>query len=195
MRHEKPVVLVDMDGVLTDFGAAVTNKLQSFHANIIIPQRVSNDIADDFPPELSQDIYEIIRDENFFNQMPLNKGAIEGWEQLLRLGYDPRVCSSPLADNPRCVEAKKEWLKEKMVPHFGSRVLNLAQITRDKHSIDAVANIDDNPLLVVEPATTWQHVMFTQRYNTSINTDLRLDGWRDPNIATVLDRATRRSYS
>lgn len=185
----KETVLVDMDGVLADFDGFIFDRLPS---GIIKVVRKDFYITGDYP-EHHDLIYEIAGHETFFHDLPVMENALEGWQRLVDLGYDPRICSAPMAHNKQSVEGKREWLRRHLAPVFGKQVVERAYIDTAKYKYEGLVLIDDRPVIDTnEGQATWQHVVFDHEYNQESNAELRLHGWLDPNLEETLEEAKRR---
>ncbi|WP_182263414.1 5' nucleotidase, NT5C type [Rhodococcus sp. UFZ-B548] len=119
-------VLIDMDGVLANFDHAV---LQGLSAHTELVDRQNFYIAKDYPNHKEQ-VRSIMSHPEFFFELPLIEGALEGWAALLELGYEPRICSAPLMMNPKSQEGKLAWLATHLAPTFGHSVVDMAIIDR-----------------------------------------------------------------
>ena len=193
MNTNRPIVLVDMDGVLADFDAGIESQLAAdILAAAPFSNRTSFYIRDTYP-EHQEAIEAIHNAEGFFRNLPLIEGAIDGWQSLLDLGYEPRICSSPLLSSVDCEGEKLAWLEEHFVPHFGPSVVENALITRDKFSCDGIALIDDKPDIKRMDEASWQHIVFDHPYNQKTTSTLRLHGWHDPNLKQLLEAAKKAS--
>lgn len=173
MSEVKPVVLVDMDGVLADFDGATIAHLQSPEINIPLRPHSSFYHRDNYTdPSHVKAIDQLHASRNFFRTLPLVDGALEGWQAIEELGYEPRICSSPLHTNEWCVDEKREWIKE----HLGARAASAAIIDSRKELYGGIALIDDRPVVKNAEVATWQHVVFDASYNREVESDLRLTG-------------------
>lgn len=98
------------------------------------------------------------------------------------MGYEPRICSSPLHTNEWCKEEKLKWIEE----HLGREAAKSAIIDSKKELYDGIALIDDRPEVKTSGETAWQHVVFDAPYNKDSTSTIRLNGWHDPGLPAVL---------
>jgi 5'-nucleotidase len=173
-----------MDGVLADFDAEITKRVKDQHPYITLLETRDNFYFSDDYPEYKTLIRDISNEPGFFDSLPLIDHATTGWQRVIDLGYHPRICSSPIRSNPHSETEKRTWLQR----HFGSRVAEEAIITSDKYRYDGIALIDDRPELRHAAEASWQHIIFDQPYNHSVN-KLRIHGWLDDELATTLKAA------
>ena len=183
---ESLTVLIDMDGVLANFDSEVLNRIQKQYPHIpILSARSNFYIADDYP-EHKELVREISDQPGFFESLPLVDSALEGWQRIIDLGYNPRICSSPISSNPNSEREKRLWIEHHFVPFFGSYVVEQAIITKNKHLYEGRALIDDRPEVRDSDKASWKHIVFDQLYNKHIERP-RLYGWRDNKLPELLD--------
>jgi 5'-nucleotidase len=186
-RGSDDVVLVDMDGVLADFDAAVLDQLPPAIARVA---RTNFYIAEDYPRHVAHVEY-ITSHPDFFLNLPLVDNALQGWQRLIDAGYQPRVCSAPLSRNELSVQNKLEWLRRHFVPRFGEPVVSDAIIDKEKYRYHGLALIDDRPEVNTNNGqATWRHIVFDRPYNKHSSAALRIRGWNDPHLEETL-RAAR----
>jgi 5'-nucleotidase len=186
--NESPTVLVDMDGVLADFDAAILKRVAADLPHITpLPTRRNFYIADDYP-EHSILIREMSRQPGFFASLPVVHGALEGWRRIIDLGYRPRVCTAPMRSNPACRTEKLAWLTKHFEPDFGPSVARQAIVTKEKHLCAGTALIDDRPEVRRSGEAIWQHIVFDRPYNQGGHR-LRLHGWEDELLEELLKTA------
>jgi 5'-nucleotidase len=188
-RGGDDVVLVDMDGVLADFDAAV------LHGIPVIEHvaRTHFYVAEDYPQHVAH-VEHITSHSEFFRNLPLVDNALEGWQRLIDAGYHPRICSAPLSRNREAMQSKLAWLRRHFVPRFGEHVISEAIIDKTKSRYDGLALIDDRPEVDTNNGqATWRHIVFDQPYNEHSRAALRIRGWDDPRLEDILEAARRES--
>lgn len=182
---ERSVVLVDMDGVLADFDGATKQYLAKHHSEIpIVEKRRHFYFRDDYPDLGHQAIINRLHaSRGFFASLEPIDGALEGWQRLIELGYEPRVCTAPLHTNEWCVEEKTDWIQR----YLGGVAARTAILDTAKEQYPGIALIDDRPVVKNADVAPWQHILFTASYNQDVETAYRLNGWSDENLVNLLE--------
>ena len=178
-----------MDGVLADTDRAARAFLKAHHPDIPLVPRRSFYFHHDYPSDAHRAIIGAFHAQYFFRDLPEIPGAIQGWQRIIDLGYEPRICSSPLLSNKWCEAEKLDWVEQ----HLGMRARETAIITRHKEQASGMALIDDRPVIKHADQATWQHITFHQPYNQHVDTPLRLRDWNDENLPAILERAAQMS--
>lgn len=187
---KRDIVLIDLDGVLADFDGATQKFLEQHHPEIPIAERKNFYYRYDYPDPAHVAIIDTLHaSRHFFRDLPLIEGALEGWQHVIELGYEPRVCSSPLHSNEWCKDEKLDWIER----HLGEKAVQTAIITSTKELAEGIALIDDRPEIKNADKASWQHIVFGQPYNQQVDTPLRLNGWSDENLPTILNQAAKMS--
>jgi len=185
---ERPIVLVDMDGVLADFDGATETFLRDNHPHIPIVVRKEFYFRDNYDDEAHRAIINKLQSSrSFFRNLPQIPGALEGWQRIVDLGYEPRICSSPLHTNEWCKDEKLAWIDH----YLGRHAMKTACITSHKEECDGIALIDDRPEIKNAASAPWRHILFDQPYNANVKAELRLHGWHDSNLESLLEIAAK----
>jgi 5'-nucleotidase len=183
---ESLTVLIDMDNVVADFDSEVLKRIGEQYPHIsLVSTRPNFYIADDYPAHRGL-VRGILNQPGFFHSLPIVEGAPEGLERIIDLGYEPRICTSPIDTNQSSVPEKLKWLSRNFVPIFGTRIVEQAIITRDKYLFEGRALIDDCPEINRADEAIWAHIIFNRPYNQRA-TGLRLNGWLDEILPEILE--------
>ena len=171
------LILLDQDGVLADFERGFLDKWRKqFPNEIYVPldERTSFSLRDDYPQHLGEQIYNIFTAEGFILSLLPIEGAIAGVNELVALGHEVRICTSPFSQYKNCVGEKYAWVEK----YFGKQFTKKIILSKDKTLIKGDILIDDNPnpkgILVPE----WEHVLFDQPYNRSVRGKCRAS-WKN----------------
>lgn len=172
------MILVDQDGPLANFeGSFLKNWQNSFPKELFIPleERTTFYMQEQYPTHLTEKVHSIYSSPGFFRNLEPTKGAIEAIKELVKLGHDVRICTSPLSRYEHCVLEKFEWVEKHLGRQFTKRII----LTKDKTMVRGDLLIDDKPEItgVFEP--TWEHIVFDYPYNKHIKEKRRLswDNW------------------
>lgn len=162
------LILIDQDGVLADFDRGFYNAWQASDNAYpaIEPQHRRNFyVKDDYPKDIQADAVDIITAKGFFRDLPAIAGAVESLNQLLDLGHDVRICTSPLNIYKNCVQEKYEWVEQHLGLDFIARMI----VTKDKTVVHGDVLIDDKPVVTGSRIPAWQHIVYDQPYNRHID--------------------------
>lgn len=85
-------------------------------------------------------------------------------KELLALGMDVRICTSPLSQFENCVAEKYLWVEK----HLGREATNRLILTKDKTLVHGNLLIDDKPLIQGAVKPRWKHVLFDAPYNRGV---------------------------
>lgn len=172
------LILVDMDGVTTDWGTGYNEVLDSF-----------GPVADNIPRHKDQKTFnmheglsfketrlvdEAMATMDYYGLAPI-EGAVDALHSMLDYGHDVMICTSPWLPNKDCIRHKIDWLDKHLGHGWAERVI----VTKDKTMVHGDWLIDDKPSITGRKDPTWYQVVFTQPYNINVNTSLRLNGWAE----------------
>lgn len=190
-------ILVDMDGVIANWGATWDDALDSYgeHAADIprTPTRPPSTSTRAAPTTRRRSSPRSSTSPGFYRHIAPIDGARTALKGLLRAGHDVRIVTSPWVSNPTCASDKLNWVVE----HYGSRWAQRVIITTDKTLVRGDILIDDKPVISGElpeystganHARSWEHVIFDQPYNRHITNRRRILDWGDIRaIAEILE--------
>lgn len=138
------LILIDQDGVLADFAGCFEAAWKAAgHTHPVVPlsQRRSFYMRDEYPVELRQSVEAIYTAPGFFRELPAISGAVEAMHDMLALGHEVGICTSPLNQYRHCVTEKYEWVERHLGANFVSRIILL----KDKTLVRGDVLIDDKP--------------------------------------------------
>ena len=179
MHHEgmsKPLILLDQDGPLADFDAAIHEVLADLghDPGVLVATEwdYTNDVTRHFGPEAA-DALDVARlTPGFFRHLPVTPGAQEAVEQLLDAGCEIAVCTAPSLANPTCASDKLWWI-ERHFPALSERVI----ITIDKTWVHGDVLVDDKPVVTGALAPTWSHLRFASKGTEHLDDGREIDDW------------------
>lgn len=170
--------LIDMDGVLADWcgGMEAVLGVMLDNASEIIDWSTWRGTA----PGCSQREREKFRSAmtipGFYAGLTPMPGIRDALHEMLDLGHDVHIVTTPDSTNPTSHSDKFHWLERHLGEGWGKR----AVMTHDKTLIAGDVLIDDKPdvagALTVPP---WRHVVFDAPYNRHIEDRQRLSSWHD----------------
>lgn len=171
------IVLMDMDGPLADFEAAVPKFLE-MRGLPVIPKlarngKSSRDQYDEAFPGMgmSSVIREIVNSSGFYQGLDLVEGAKEALLDLESEGHDVFICTSPMIGSDHCASEKFRWVDY----HLGRRWTEQLIITKDKTMVHGDVLVDDKPYVKGLMRPTWQQVLYREVHN-------RLSDWPGPRV-------------
>ncbi|CAJ1440547.1 unnamed protein product [Effrenium voratum] len=173
MRLVKPVVLVDMDGVLVDWDAGFIKAWN----NRTPVNRSSYEMEKCVPAQSYGEAVELFCAEGFFRGLPEMADAVASLKDMVRRGFEVMICTAPFAKSRYCAQEKWEWIRE----HLGEEWLTRMIITQDKTTVRGDLLIDDKPKITGSQIPLWSQILFDAPYNRDIemNGRRRLCAWKD----------------
>lgn len=169
-------ILVDMDGVLANWGARYDAGLDCHGDAAIFIPRTAGQRHFDLMADRSEDQKAIIRsvmaEPGFYAELEPMPGAIDAFLSMAS-EFEVFICTSPWMANPTCVQDKLDWVER----HLGAPWLSRVIVTSDKTTVDADVLIDDRPDIPMVERASWQQVLFDQPYNQGHG--VRMRGWAE----------------
>lgn len=173
-------ILIDMDGVISDYDQEFLQRWRSRHADkfyVPVEARTTFYVVDEYPEELKPLAAEILLESGFFRDMIPVLGAKEALEEMQTMGFEVFICSSPLSTYQNCVLEKYEWVEE----HLGAAWVRQLILTKDKTVIKGDFLIDDKPLITgAQDPPDWEHILYDRPYNRGTNKRrITWNNWKD----------------
>ncbi|MGW8431171.1 5' nucleotidase, NT5C type [Curtobacterium citreum] len=191
----QPVVLVDMDDVLVDFGAGLYERFLLDHPGHHIKRPEERDNFDLFGGETDDHKTRLMASMNhpelYASLKPL-PGAFDALHQMIDLGINVRICTAPWATNPTCASQKMTQLEELGGQFFANRAI----ISKDKTFVFGDLLIDDRSGVTGAIPPTWKQLLFTQPHNRLDTVLPRLagwDGWQSTVLPMLADILTEKA--
>ncbi len=172
-------VLVDMDGIVTDLLGKWLNRYNAMYGDTLDVENIlSFDLHSYVHDVCGEDIYRIIEEPGFFDDLDPLPGAIAGVNNL-REKHEVRFATA--CAGPDSARAKLEWIER----HFGLDRRHVF-VCHDKDWIEADAIIDDKPDTLVRFAELGRRTAtIAYPYNRSIapQVDVYAESYEDPAAA------------
>jgi len=176
-------ILIDQDNVLADFDGGFLKEWRAQYPDevfVSFEDRKEFYTYKDYPEELKDKIRAVYTAPGFIKNLTLIDGALEAVTQLIKLGHDVRICTSPLSNYENCVLEKYAWVEQ----HFGRDFIKRIVLTKDKTLIRGDILIDDKPVVTGLFYPEWRHIIFDRPWNKDVH-GKRIIDWG--NYKTVLE--------
>ena len=172
-KKKKPIILIDMDGVLADFDNGLIDIWKVKHPNkpyVPLEERTSFYSINEYPLLHRPLVWKVMMEEDFFINLPPIAGSIKAVKKVARSGFKVRFCSSPLIPNKTGASQKYQWIGK----HFGPQWMGKLILAPDKTYVHGDVLIDDRPEIKGDQTPSWEHVLYDQPYNRQIKGQRRM---------------------
>ena len=144
-------ILIDMDNTICDFDGEVVRRFtDKFPGQTMLSTSAATrknwGIAEDVREPYSEEVKKIFRESGFTESLPPIAGAARALKEMLAEGYDVRLCTSPLVNQPMGVGEKFVWVAAVLGDEWKKRII----ITSDKTMVKGLMLIDDKLAIVDE---------------------------------------------
>jgi 5'-nucleotidase len=183
-------ILVDLDGVVADWGGAYGRRLDAYGAAAAgIPRhrdQLTFDLNEGRTDAEKRIIAAIMVEPGFYAELEPIAGARSVLKALRAQGHEIYFVTSPWVSNPTCASDKLNWVARVYGDHWAQRTI----ITSEKHLVRGDVLIDDKPEIKNAADAEWRHILFTQPYNAHIDDHrARLDSWTLDGAAWAITQA------
>lgn len=172
------IVLVDLDGVVADWGYGYNRQLSFFGLESFGPyeSRQGWDLTAGMTEEQRRIHANLMRVPGFYRDLPPIEGAIDAIWKLIAEGHTPFFVSTPYRSHETCASEKLAWVGE----HFGQTMQSRTILTEDKTVVMGDVLVDDKPLIRgSNPTPTWRHLCFGNYGYSSSTLSQRVETWYD----------------
>jgi 5'-nucleotidase len=199
-------ILIDQDGVLADFVLGLYQELERRLAPADFAHMPDMNTAETFYVEdcinsgdpkydiwlKNQVIHVVDTWEGMFRDIPPIPGAVEHVQLLQDLAakhnIGVRICTAPHVEHKTCHSDKAAWAAK----HLGDTWAKQMIMSHDKTVVRGLVLLDDKPKVTGSLEPMWEHVVFGAPCNR--HTDrIRVDGWSEASVMTILNRALERN--
>ena len=109
-------ILIDMDGVCTDYISAIEKELKRRGFETLPREQITKSpYRENYPEETRstvESVFEyILSHKGLVRNLPMIEGTKEALEEMLKLGLDPTMCTTPAGDYEICMSEKITWVK------------------------------------------------------------------------------------
>ena len=167
------IILLDMDGPLADFEGGFLTKWKEKHPELSYIEkhdRNTFDVKKQYPTEYVKFVREIYTSHGFIENLPVIPGSIDFIRDVIELGHEVFICSTPTSTYDPNVIEKYRWVENNLGKDFINRLI----LTRDKTLIRGDVLIDDNLEIKGKLSPVWKHVVFNAPYNTNVGEPFRI---------------------
>lgn len=172
-------ILIDLDGVLTDWGTAFDRELDNIGGEAAgvprthDPRNVNWNMTTGRTRAEAEAIEEAMTQMRYDWLQPIEGGA-RALADLEEEGHDVWLVSSPYLPNYSCASDKYLWVRRNLGAHWAARTI----LTLDKTLVDGDLLIDDKPAVTGAREPSWRHVLFGDYpYQAGSTAELRLPDW------------------
>lgn len=153
------IVLVDLDGVVADWGWGYNEWLGHYELAEFGPyeSRPTWNLTEGMDEIQKKRHANLMNQVGFYASLPVVEHAREGIAALREEGHTVYFVSTPYLSNPTCASEKLDWVRR----HFGSTMQKNTILTTDKTLVMGEILIDDKPLITGRNLfPSWKHLCF-----------------------------------
>ena len=136
----------------------------------------------DYPQE--DVLYPILSQPNFLRDLPEIEGAVEAVKEMMAMGHQVYIFSTPFAKESDGDLQQKFWVDKRFGDGFSSSEYFILMKNRGVLNVDFLIN-DDIPSITI-PDPTWKLVVFDSPTNQQIDCPRRIMSWQGEEWKKVL---------
>lgn len=157
-------ILVDMDNTIANWDATLKSYMDSNKLPWIDPN--AWDVTKRGYDHITfSQIKQVINGPEFYASLQVSDGAVETLNNLHRIGFDVKLCTSPPEENPHAIYEKRDWVHT----YLGKGWVDSIIFAHDKTIVNGKVLIDDKPCVYgIKFDPEWKHVLFDQPYNRGL---------------------------
>lgn len=170
-----PITLVDMDGVIYEWGQQLNRVLKSIDPDFpVVPDRYRNSFTHLAGPGAEMRVVDwALLHPDLYTDGEATAGSVEALEIMRAIGLDVILCTTPAWKNPFGYSGKVQFA----VTNFGDWVGDRMTFTHDKTLVFGDVIVDDKPGIKGRVTPSWDHIVFDQSYNKNHDTGHRIYNW------------------
>lgn len=180
------VVILDCDGVLSDFVGGLFSELKS--KGFQIPDQLNTyEIFDQMDERSKAESHHILNSGEFWATMPVIEEAAAVVDALKAENHDIVVATTPWGSCMEWGYARRAWLTR----NLGLRATRVITVY-DKHLIHGDVIVDDKPETVTKWQNKWQNgkaFLMNRPWNTNATVPCPRINWDEEGIQSLLQAA------
>lgn len=160
--------LFDQDGVIAEWQSNFDGHYRTLFPHINAPFLTNNNnwhMTQGLDDEGVEAVKHVMELPGFYRDLEPAPGAAEVLNAILDQGDEVFICTTPYITNPTCASDKIDWVEKHIGAGWGKRMI----ITSDKTAVRGDILIDDKPEITGAFIPTWEHVLFSQPYNLTVD--------------------------
>jgi len=174
------IILIDQDGPLADETTRLFEILQERYPDrpdIYARKRGVFTLRENFSEDFHEAIEDIRRSKNFYLSFQPVPGSTQAIKEMLELGHEVFICTSPLSHYEHCVVEKFQWVEKHLGEEFTRKII----LAKDKTVVRGDILIDDRPEVTGAVIPEWEHILYNSTYNKGVTNKRRVDweNWRE----------------
>ena len=171
-------VIVDADSVIFDWETQFVTEFRHDFPNLRcagVGERFDYNINAGLNEEEIAATRSIMDKPGFYRRLPLIAGAAAALNDMEAQGIDVVICTSPWVSNQSCASDKLNSIED----HIGEGWARRTIIASDKTGVRGDILVDDKPDVLGHFEPIWEHVYFTQSWNSARTDHRRIDSWAE----------------